>query len=256
MEPPSHNTQLVQLQRQPRVTDGDFYALINSLETEKQERMKAHQLPYGKLSSKIAKNLVTPADAPVPDCLPCGACCHLLYCAPIKPGEEKALPPETYWEITVTTDIGEFVIDRYFRRQSPVPNCVALKGRVGESVACSVYENRPRNCRDFDAGSDRCHALRRACGLEPQLTPVELEEAGQRLAQKADDDKDKILFVETLVNEDGRRLTLQAWLGDYSKKELHTFDPLEESWLQNEFSNLTIAEAEKLIAAHSSQEKQ
>ncbi len=51
--------------------------------------------------------------------------------------------------------------------------CAALKGRVGESVACSIYASRPSPCREFSASlengvrSTRCDEARAAHGLEP-----------------------------------------------------------------------------------------
>src|SRR5205085_9638922 len=38
-----------------------------------------------------------------------------------------------------------------------------------ERTRCEMYELRPRSCRAFEAGSDRCRAVRRAYGLEPPL---------------------------------------------------------------------------------------
>jgi Fe-S-cluster containining protein len=51
--------------------------------------------------------------------------------------------------------------------------CVALEGSVGESVRCTIYEQRPSPCRDFapeaDAGRGdaRCGDARRLQGLLP-----------------------------------------------------------------------------------------
>lgn len=39
--------------------------------------------------------------------------------------------------------------------------CAALTGRVGERVACGIYEWRPSPCREFEAGSDACAQARR-----------------------------------------------------------------------------------------------
>lgn len=45
-------------------------------------------------------------------------------------------------------------------------HCVALDGRVGEAVTCSVYERRPDNCRALEAGSEGCLKMRRAVGID------------------------------------------------------------------------------------------
>jgi Fe-S-cluster containining protein len=43
--------------------------------------------------------------------------------------------------------------------------CIALTGRVGVSVGCSIYESRPAACRAFTAGSPLCLEARAAAGL-------------------------------------------------------------------------------------------
>lgn len=45
------------------------------------------------------------------------------------------------------------------------PRCAALTGRVGERVACGIYEWRPSPCREFESGSDACHRARARHGL-------------------------------------------------------------------------------------------
>jgi Fe-S-cluster containining protein len=51
--------------------------------------------------------------------------------------------------------------------------CIALRGRVGEEVACSIYPNRPSPCRRFTASyengkkNDRCDLAREHHGLPP-----------------------------------------------------------------------------------------
>lgn len=56
---------------------------------------------------------------------------------------------------------------------SKTPRCIALTGQVGESVACSIYDQRPSPCREFDSHDgqgnpdQRCNALRLRHGLPP-----------------------------------------------------------------------------------------
>ena len=45
--------------------------------------------------------------------------------------------------------------------ESRSSRCVALFGVVGKDVSCEAYEWRPAICRDFDAGSDLCHEVRK-----------------------------------------------------------------------------------------------
>jgi Fe-S-cluster containining protein len=43
--------------------------------------------------------------------------------------------------------------------------CVALTGKVGCDVGCSIYNNRPNACRAFAAGSTLCLEARAAAGI-------------------------------------------------------------------------------------------
>lgn len=45
------------------------------------------------------------------------------------------------------------------------PRCVALSGRIGREVGCTIYESRPGPCREFEAGSEPCLRARRRHGL-------------------------------------------------------------------------------------------
>lgn len=45
--------------------------------------------------------------------------------------------------------------------------CAALTGKVGEKVACGIYEWRPSPCREFEEGSDACNRARSRHGLAP-----------------------------------------------------------------------------------------
>lgn len=53
------------------------------------------------------------------------------------------------------------------------PKCAALQGAVGVDVSCSIYEQRPSTCREFDwrladgRVDPRCSAARSRWGLPP-----------------------------------------------------------------------------------------
>jgi Fe-S-cluster containining protein len=47
------------------------------------------------------------------------------------------------------------------------PRCAALTGKLGERVACGIYEWRPSPCREFEAGSEACQRARVRHGLPP-----------------------------------------------------------------------------------------
>ena len=44
--------------------------------------------------------------------------------------------------------------------------CAALTGKIGERVACGIYEWRPNPCRELEPGSDACTVARRRHGLQ------------------------------------------------------------------------------------------
>ena len=45
------------------------------------------------------------------------------------------------------------------------PRCAALSGKLGEKIACGIYEWRPSPCREFEEGSDACAMARRRHGM-------------------------------------------------------------------------------------------
>jgi hypothetical protein len=55
--------------------------------------------------------------------------------------------------------------------------CVALRGTIGQSVSCTIYEFRPSACREFaplaavGRGDEACNDARRRHGVAP-LVPV------------------------------------------------------------------------------------
>lgn len=64
--------------------------------------------------------------------------------------------------------IPEDLIDFANRRMQSYGNrCAALEGEIGCRVECSVYENRPLVCREFQAGSEDCKMVRRLFRLDP-----------------------------------------------------------------------------------------
>ena len=107
-------------------------------------------------------------------CVGCGACCaHYrvqFYWREANPGESpyaRAVPPEMFEEL-----------DARFRCMKGTarkhrPQCRALKGRIGQTATCSIYEGRPSPCRQFAASYEngrhepRCDQARAAHGLPP-----------------------------------------------------------------------------------------
>ena len=45
------------------------------------------------------------------------------------------------------------------------PACVAFTGELGGPCGCSVYEDRPSVCREFEVGGQLCRQARELAGL-------------------------------------------------------------------------------------------
>lgn len=106
-------------------------------------------------------------------CLRCGACCAYFRVAFHWSEAEAflggAVPPER----TVKLDPHRLAMRGTDRRQ---PRCESLQGRVGEQVACAIYDARPSVCRElvpaWEQGrpSPQCDRARQAHGLRPLET--------------------------------------------------------------------------------------
>ena len=90
------------------------------------------------------------------DCLACGACCAYSDSWPafIGDGDGAGIPDEL-----IDFDHGRMLCYR--------SRCSALAGEVGNRAQCSVYENRPLVCREFQPGSEDCIMVRRQFKLDP-----------------------------------------------------------------------------------------
>lgn len=90
------------------------------------------------------------------DCQSCGACCAYSRDWPRFSLETEAeiarIPPQ-------------YVNDAVGCMLSIDNRCSALEGRLGEHVACRVYEVRPIVCRDCMPGDEECLIARRHFGL-------------------------------------------------------------------------------------------
>ena len=193
-------SKLVQITRQNKIAEEDFEQFVNAMYEEVWGKLFPPQLLTHSLSNTVENNVITPEDTPIPDCMTCGACCASFVCVDVVP--DNSISSKDCWEITREGEKGEYTVDRYIKRKEEDFSCTALEGTIGENVSCRVYEDRPRMCRKFESGSDRCHAVRRAYGLEPFLSLMEMFEARQKL-EKAEDEKvendervDKVRIVE------------------------------------------------------------
>ena len=98
-------------------------------------------------------------ETPIPDCVTCGGCCAWSETWPVLIGDRDG------------EGIPEDLIDVENQRMQSYGNrCTALDGKLGDRVGCSVYHHRPLVCREFAAGSDDCHMVRRELGLDQPAT--------------------------------------------------------------------------------------
>jgi Fe-S-cluster containining protein len=105
------------------------------------------------------------------DCQSCGACCCNTdenraerYVDYVEVTRRSALAqhPRLLRKLTVVNGKGE----RHMRLRGAEQRCAALEGRLGEHVACSIYELRPGACRTVKPGSRECRRDRRERGID------------------------------------------------------------------------------------------
>ena len=99
---------------------------------------------------------------PAVDCRTCGACCREAYHSVTV----SVRDPVVWQEPDLIVRHGaRFEIRREGAR------CAALAGEARGGYTCTIYENRPRPCREFAAGGRHCLDARRRVGLsaKPQL---------------------------------------------------------------------------------------
>lgn len=104
-------------------------------------------------------------------CLTCGACCAYFrvsfYWREAEPDSETQVPVELTDNYSSTFRTMKGTSNKHHAR------CVALEGKVGEQVGCSIYQHRPTPCRAFDASFEngehnpRCDQARAKYGLRP-----------------------------------------------------------------------------------------
>jgi len=106
-------------------------------------------------------------------CLMCGACCA-YYRVQLEQNEVDNQNHSIASHLLVEfPQEGQFSLKGTTKKD---PRCAALEGKIGESVSCAIYDQRPNCCRAFLASFEdgnrnyRCDAARKAKNLPP-LTP-------------------------------------------------------------------------------------
>ncbi len=243
----------VQITRLPK---SEFYEKVFEL----YERTPAvpSQIPLSRLSKLVAERVITDESVQIPECIPCGACCIYGLVIPINRREPE--PLRRYLEITLD-EAEDVVVERVFERGDD-GRCINLGGVVGQEIGCKVYPDRPQICRDFDAGSDRCFGYRRMYGIDPPLSDAELAEAEHKLSGVPEKvkirgieiklDSTSVTFDRTATDVskqlvEVRTLKIVAHMSDGEVKDIHTYNPAQESWYEHELEGLTWDEANALI---------
>jgi hypothetical protein len=94
------------------------------------------------------------------DCQACGACCRAAYdCVQVSRRDP------------VRKKHPELIVQRgpFLEVRRDGDHCSALREAPGAggstSYTCTIYDDRPRSCRDFERGGEHCLAARRRLGL-------------------------------------------------------------------------------------------
>jgi hypothetical protein len=238
----------VQIERRSKLARSEITDFFNFYDGIVREKLAIDPLPIGRLSTRVAGNVLTPEAEPIPDCLTCGICCVALHYASVS--SERVPSAEHYWEVTEETSHGEVTVDRVLRRDPDTGACLSLAGEIGKNISCNIYEERPQTCRDFEAGSDKCHALRRAYGLERRMNDFEAAMTLNKLMMQDDPEDAERRIIHVYISEDKetKLMEIKCWLQDMEETVVHQYDPQREAFYEGDFTGLTIAEAENLIA--------
>jgi uncharacterized protein len=179
--PPSR---LVQLARKRGLSEASFREMLAHLGRRRAGVVAADEMP-GLYAETLSESVFGAGEMGVPDCLTCGACC--AYFHQIAVLDYDPTPRRLTWAVWDDGDIAG-PKTRWLRREPDRGHCVAFAGSVGHDARCAIYELRPHSCRAFEAGSDRCRAVRRAYGLEPSLSAAERTGHAARLQADAGDE--------------------------------------------------------------------
>lgn len=120
--------------------------------------------------SRVSRTSKKPKPPIVYDCVTCGACCY-------NPNDNRELDYIDYIEIETSDRIlkkPDLVRRLVVLDDDLIPHmrlnhhhrCIALTGRLGVKVGCSIYHDRPDICKRFTAGSKKCKELRKERGVD------------------------------------------------------------------------------------------
>ncbi|MDZ7925325.1 MAG: YkgJ family cysteine cluster protein [Marinagarivorans sp.] len=111
----------------------------------------------------------------VSPCLSCGACCGFFRVS-FYWGECQSAGGIVPDNLTVQVNSQRVCMEGTESSASPT-RCRSLMGTIGGEVRCTIYENRPSPCREFQMhgeygeANDDCNRARAAYGLPPLDIP-------------------------------------------------------------------------------------
>jgi Fe-S-cluster containining protein len=98
-------------------------------------------------------------------CQTCGACCasfrvdfHPVELAGGAFAWGQGVP------LAMTVPLTPAIV-RMVGTDTAAPRCIGLAGEIGKGVACTIYQERPSPCREFDTSHDACARARQRHGL-------------------------------------------------------------------------------------------
>jgi Fe-S-cluster containining protein len=239
---------LVQLTRKRGMSEAAFAEMMERLGRQRTGMVVADE-GLGLYAETMAESLFVANQTGVPDCLTCGACC--AYFHQIAVLDRDATPRRLTWTVWDAGDIAG-PKTRWLRREPLEGRCIAFAGGVGQHARCAIYEVRPNSCKAFEAGSDRCRAVRRVYGLEPPLSKIERIEHARRLQADAGGEWNQL---EALVSRDaasfsGReKIRLLGEMIDYNRTKLAEMF-IEAQRLQSSLADERTASASAHGARH------
>ena len=202
------------------MSEASFAEMIEQLDERRAGLITTDDSP-GLYAESLADSVFSINHTSLPDCLTCGACCAYFHQVAVL--DVDATPRRLTWAVWDAEAVAG-PKTYWLRREPHQGHCLALTGSVGQQARCAIYELRPNSCRAFEAGSDRCRAVRRAYGLEPPLSETErTERAEQGRAETAGDELDRLeaLASRRAASFHGReKIILLVEMIDYNRARL------------------------------------
>ncbi|MFL6212519.1 MAG: YkgJ family cysteine cluster protein [Blastocatellia bacterium] len=183
---------LVHLTRKRGMSEADFVEMIEHLGQRRAQALTTDE-EVGLYAETLAESVLTDSQLIAPDCQRCGACCAFFHQVIVL--DSDPTPRRLTWAVWDDGAIAE-PKTHWLRRDALEGRCVAFSGRVGQYAQCAIYELRPASCRAFEAGSDRCRAVRRAYGIEPPLLQDERIEHARRIKPDAGGEWNQVEALE------------------------------------------------------------